>query len=278
MSFGGVDRITLAAVAGGAAEALDRVVLQGLGRVGAERLVRLLEALPVDSLVTGDAAVGAAQIRRGAEMVLGILRPHFADGVVVAKGVDRCLSVYTPDGFEKFVDAQLGSLSPFSRQARAMSRHLYAGAWETELDRQLRGDLLRALGTLGNDEEVQARARTVYARYREDEGSVEANVLPAVIAILAASGGEAEYAEFRDRFARARTPQEEQRYLYALAGFRRHREETLALLNSLSAEQWLRGGIHSQRGRLALGDWVASLAAHDDNHLDQLRRALAGRP
>jgi puromycin-sensitive aminopeptidase len=91
---------------------------------------------------------------------------------------------------------------------------------ETELDRQLRGDLLRALGTLGNDEAVQARARTVFARYREDEGSVDANVLPAVIAIVAASGGEGEYAEFRDRFKRARTPQEEQRYLYALAGFR----------------------------------------------------------
>jgi puromycin-sensitive aminopeptidase len=91
---------------------------------------------------------------------------------------------------------------------------------ETELDKQLRGDLLRALGTLGNDEVVQARARAVYARYREDEGSVEANVLPAVIAILAASGGEAEYAEFRGRFKGARTPQEEQRYLFALAGFR----------------------------------------------------------
>ena len=91
---------------------------------------------------------------------------------------------------------------------------------ETELDRQLRGDLLRALGTLGNDETVQARARVAYARNREDEGAVDANVLPAVIAILAAAGGETEYAEFRDRFKRARTPQEEQRYLYALAGFR----------------------------------------------------------
>jgi len=91
---------------------------------------------------------------------------------------------------------------------------------ETELDRQLRGDLLRVLGTLGNDEAVQTRAREVYARYREDETSVDANVLPAVIAILAASGGEAEYADFRDRYKRARTPQDEQRFLYALAGFR----------------------------------------------------------
>ena len=67
-------------------------------------------------------------------------------------------------------------------------------------------------------------------------------------------------------------------FVHALAGFRRHRAETLALLNSLSDEQWLRGGMHSQRGRLALGDWVASLASHDDNHVDQLKRALDGRP
>ena len=64
------------------------------------------------------------------------LRPHFAEGVIVAKGVDRCLSVYTPAGFEAFVEAQLGPLSPLSRQARLLSRHLYAGAAEQELDRQ----------------------------------------------------------------------------------------------------------------------------------------------
>jgi puromycin-sensitive aminopeptidase len=49
---------------------------------------------------------------------------------------------------------------------------------------------------------------------------VDANVLPAVIAIVAFSGDEGDYAEFLERFRRARTPQEEQRYLYALAAFR----------------------------------------------------------
>jgi puromycin-sensitive aminopeptidase len=49
---------------------------------------------------------------------------------------------------------------------------------------------------------------------------VDASVLPALIAIVAASGGEAEYTEFWERFRAARTPQEEQRYLFALAGFR----------------------------------------------------------
>jgi hypothetical protein len=30
-------------------------------------------------------------------------------------------------------------------------------------------------------------------------------------------------------------------------------------------------------GRLTLADWVARLAAHDDNHLTQLHRTLEGR-
>ena len=64
----------------------------------------------------------------------------------------------------------------------------------------------------------------------------------------------------------------------ALAAFSRRRSETVALLNSLTDAQWLRCGIHPQRGRVNLGYWVASLASHDDNHLDQLKRALDGRP
>src|SRR5262245_40711715 len=56
------------------------------------------------------------------------------------------------------------------------------------------------------------------------------------------------------------------------------RAEVLTLLRSLSSAQWERGGIHLSLGRLTLADWVASLAGHDDNHLDQLRRALDGRP
>ncbi|HXJ83785.1 MAG TPA: DinB family protein [Candidatus Methylomirabilis sp.] len=64
----------------------------------------------------------------------------------------------------------------------------------------------------------------------------------------------------------------------ALAAFRRRRTEVLTLLDALSPDQWQRGGIHLLRGRLTMGEWVASLAAHDDNHLDQMTRALEARP
>ena len=63
----------------------------------------------------------------------------------------------------------------------------------------------------------------------------------------------------------------------ALSAFRRQRVETVALLAGRSAADWQRVGIHPGRGRLTLADWAGSLAAHDDNHLDQPRRALEGR-
>ncbi len=90
-------------------------------------------------------------------------------------------------------------------------------AGEDELTRQLRGDLIRALGVLGADPGVQARAAELYAAQAAD---LDPNVLPAIIGVLAHAGDAARYDEFLKRFRSASTPQEEQRYLYALAAFR----------------------------------------------------------
>jgi DinB superfamily len=76
---------------------------------------------------------------------------------------------------------------------------------------------------------------------------------------------------------------EERQYLRndtgeALDAFRTRRAETLELLGKLSAAQWDKGGIHPVRGRITLDSFLTLMAWHDDNHLDQLRRALDGRP
>ena len=63
----------------------------------------------------------------------------------------------------------------------------------------------------------------------------------------------------------------------AAAAFRRRRDETLAFLRKLAADQWARGGIHPVRGRFTIDDFATLMAWHDDNHLDQLRRALEGK-
>ena len=44
--------------------------------------------------------------------------------------------------------------------------------------------------------------------------------MPALVNILAYSGDAARYEEFKKKFKSPRTPQEEQRYLFALANFR----------------------------------------------------------
>jgi hypothetical protein len=64
----------------------------------------------------------------------------------------------------------------------------------------------------------------------------------------------------------------------ALEAFRARRRESLALLHALQPPQWERGGMHATRGRMTVTDFVGLMAWHDDNHLEQLTRALQGKP
>ncbi len=91
---------------------------------------------------------------------------------------------------------------------------------ESDLIKQLRGDLILALGTLGNAKETQHRAIQYYDLDRDTPGLVDPNVVSALISILAFTGNEARYDEFVERLHAATTPQEERRYLYALAAFK----------------------------------------------------------
>jgi puromycin-sensitive aminopeptidase len=86
---------------------------------------------------------------------------------------------------------------------------------EDELTGQLRGDLLRAMGILGDDPMTQALAARVCTA-----GAADAGVLAAAISIVAHTGDSARFEDFLKRFRGARTPQDEQRYLLALANFR----------------------------------------------------------
>ena len=103
---------------------------------------------------------------------------------------------------------------------------------ESELTKQLRGDLLRALGVLGNDPATQSRAAELFA----GDTSVDANVWAAVIAIVAYTGDAARYNEFLARFKSAKTPQDEQRYLYALAACRPSELVDRTLTSTLNGE------------------------------------------
>jgi puromycin-sensitive aminopeptidase len=91
---------------------------------------------------------------------------------------------------------------------------------ESELTKQLRSELIGALGRLGNDAQTQTRAAELYDTARKAAAAVDPNLLPALVAIQAFTGDAARYDEFAARFKTAATPQEERRYLFALAQFR----------------------------------------------------------
>jgi puromycin-sensitive aminopeptidase len=101
---------------------------------------------------------------------------------------------------------------------------------ESDLTRQLRSELIGALGRLGNDPATQARAVELYTVSRRDPAAVDPNLLPALVSILAFIGDTARYDEFIERFKTAKTPQEERRYLFSLASFKQTAllERTLA--------------------------------------------------
>jgi hypothetical protein len=59
--------------------------------------------------------------------------------------------------------------------------------------------------------------------------------------------------------------------------FRVAREANLALLKSLTPEQWQHYGMHSERGQESIEHIVRLLAGHDLNHLQQIERILGDR-
>ncbi|HWC39929.1 MAG TPA: ERAP1-like C-terminal domain-containing protein, partial [Acidimicrobiales bacterium] len=83
----------------------------------------------------------------------------------------------------------------------------------------LRSTLLEALGTIGADFEVRARSAQMHADFLADRAPLDPELAGAIVGVVASTGGEAEYEAFLERFRNPRTPQEELRYLYALARF-----------------------------------------------------------
>ncbi len=60
----------------------------------------------------------------------------------------------------------------------------------------------------------------------------------------------------------------------SLDQFRSLREANLALLKSLSQDQWKLCGIHSERGKESVETIVKMFAGHDINHIRQIEQIL----
>ena len=63
-------------------------------------------------------------------------RESFAEGFIIARGLDRCLRAYRREDWDRLVESRLATLDPFSQEARRIRRYHYTGAAEAELDKQ----------------------------------------------------------------------------------------------------------------------------------------------
>jgi puromycin-sensitive aminopeptidase len=130
----------------------------------------------------------------------------------------------------------------------------HALANEDDLTKQLRGLLASTLGTIGDDHKIQKEALELYSKYKADNQSVSADVVPALVSILAQIGGEERYQEFENQFKTAASPQEEDRYMHSLAAFRKS-----ALLQR-TLDMTLNGEIRTQNAPFVLRSMLLNTA------------------
>jgi transcriptional regulator MraZ len=61
-------------------------------------------------------------------------RAQLAEGIVLAKGLERCVAVWTPREFEAYTSASLEGMHPLSPEADKLNRFFSANSLDAELD------------------------------------------------------------------------------------------------------------------------------------------------
>ncbi len=95
-----------------------------------------------------------------------------------------------------------------------------AGANEDVRISRTRAVLVRILGTVGQDAEVQIRAHQLLIAHINGESELSADLLSDVVRVVAESGGETEWNLIHQQYQDPKIPQDESRYLYALSRFK----------------------------------------------------------
>ena len=139
-----------------------------------------------------------------------------------------------------------------------------AVAGEDSQNAELRASLVSMLGTMG-DERTLERARSLWIDYLQEPTSLDPNLLPAVVDSVSANGDASLYEKFLNLKAAAKTPQEESRFLFALANFKQKELVERTLKSSLDgtirvqdAPQMLRALLYNSAGGPQAWDFIKS--------------------
>jgi transcriptional regulator MraZ len=111
-------------------------------------------------------------------------RAALSGGVVIAASQEatsespRCVSIWTPDGYEEFTRQTLSGLNPSSPTARELKRFFFNSSFDTELDAANRlmippplmryAELQKDVIVTGSGECIEVWDRARYEGYRED--------------------------------------------------------------------------------------------------------------
>lgn len=92
-------------------------------------------------------------------------------------------------------------------------------AGEPELNKDLRTAVLNLLGTYGQDKQTIEEAFHLFNQYVLNHQSVNSDIVPALVQIVAFNGSKQDYQTLVDLWKSAKNPEDEKRFLYGLAGF-----------------------------------------------------------
>ncbi|MFW2383469.1 MAG: M1 family metallopeptidase [Acidimicrobiales bacterium] len=90
---------------------------------------------------------------------------------------------------------------------------------EEPRDRQLRADLVKAMGTIAEDPDVQSECQRTVSVGRRNAELVDPALMSAAITVAASVGDQADFDDYVNEYRTNTNPQEQLRYLYGLTAF-----------------------------------------------------------
>ncbi len=105
-------------------------------------------------------------------------RSSLSDQVVLARGTERCMTIWPQRDFETFVASQLDLLSPLDARRDKLKRFWFSNSFETELDSAGRvgvppallghAALSKEVVVNGVDDRIEVWDREAWATYNDD--------------------------------------------------------------------------------------------------------------
>ena len=72
-------------------------------------------------------------------------RTAFSNGIVLAKGLEPCIAIWTPEAFDEWTSSFLSNLNPVSAERRKLTRFFAGSSFDAELDSAGRATLNQPL-------------------------------------------------------------------------------------------------------------------------------------